>query len=145
MPLVQLTALSSVMLLAACAAGVNGSGRASSPPPGLVPSLQVQTTGKTVQFTFQVTNTSNAPIPLEFSSGQSFDFVVLQGGREVWRWSADQMFTQALRSEMLAPGATRTFAATWNPPTDLRGELTATGVLTATNRRVEQRSLFRLP
>lgn len=145
MPFVQLTALSSIMLLAACAAGMNGSGPAPSPAAGLVPSLQVRPAGNTVHFTLQVSNASNAPVPLEFSSGQSFDFVVLQGGREVWRWSADQMFTQALRSETLAPGATRTYEATWSPPAGLGGELTATGVLTATNRRLEQRSVFRLP
>ncbi len=105
----------------------------------------MNTSGNTVHFTLQISNTGSIPVPLEFTSGQSFDFAVLQAGREVWRWSADQMFTQALRSETLAPGATRSYEATWSPPAGMRGELTASGVLAASNRRVEQRAIFRLP
>ena len=136
---------SMIVFLAACAVAANSTGSNSTPPNGLVPSLQVNTSGATVRFTLQLSNTGSTPVPLEFTSGQSFDFAVLQGGRELWRWSADQMFTQALRSETLAPGATRTYEATWSPPAGTRGEFTASGILTATNRRVEQRAIFRLP
>ena len=141
----RMAVLSLLGFLAACAAAANGANPHSAAREGLVPSLQVNTSGNAVHFTLQISNTGSTPVPLEFTSGQSFDFAVLQAGREVWRWSADQMFTQALRSETLAPGATRSYEATWSPPAGMRGELTASGVLAASNRRVEQRAIFRLP
>jgi hypothetical protein len=145
MLLTRIAILASIVLLASCVAAANSAGSHTAATNGLVPSLQVKPSGNTVQFTLQLSNTGTTPIPLEFTSGQSYDFAVLQGSRELWRWSADQMFTQALRSETLAPGATRTYEATWSPPAGTRGEFTAAGILTATNRRVEQRAIFRLP
>jgi hypothetical protein len=111
----------------------------------LLPSLQASAVGDTVFFVLQVTNTSTEPVELHYRSGQSYEFVVLQGEREMWRWSADQMFTQALRHERLEPGATLRFEEAWQPPAGLRGELVAVGQLTASNRPVEQRANFRLP
>lgn len=111
----------------------------------LVSSLQVEPSADGVRFLLQVTNGGTQPMALQFSSGQSFDFVVTQDGRELWRWSADRMFTQALRSETLAPGETRTFSATWNPPAGVHGELVASGFLTARGQRAEQQTRFRLP
>jgi hypothetical protein len=95
-------------------------------------------------FSLQVTNTAAAPLELSFSSGQSFDFVVLRGTQEVWRWSGDQMFTQAMRSETLGPGETRTYTATWAPTPRTSGEYTVRGRLTARNVRAEQATQFRL-
>ncbi|MBV9774512.1 MAG: hypothetical protein JO040_11215, partial [Gemmatimonadetes bacterium] len=126
--------------IAACTANAPPAERTAMPQmpetPGqvrsgtLVSSLQVQPTRDSVRFVLQVTNAGTQPMALDFSSGQSFDFVVQQDGRELWRWSGDRMFTQALRSETLAAGETRTFSATWNPPAGLHGELVATGFLT---------------
>ena len=142
-PQIFLISVFTALALAGCAASQQTPEPASSGP--LVPSLQVQTSGGSVQFVLQVTNTSSAAVPLEFSSSQSFDFAVVRDGREVWRWSADQMFTQALRNESIAPGATRTYTASWNPPAGMRGEFTASGMLTATNHPVGQRAIFQLP
>lgn len=108
----------------------------------LLASVQASTAGDSVDFLLQVTNTSTEPVRLEFTSGQSFDFVVTRDGAEVWRWSADRMFTQALRSEMLAAGATRSFNASWMPPPGARGEYTVTGALTVSNHEVEQSTRF---
>lgn len=135
-----------LLMLAACAARESdegGNGDRDGRP--LLASLQTTTFGDSVQFMLQVTNTGTAPVELNFSSGQSFDFVVRDGEREVWRWSADQMFTQALRTESLAPGETRTFQAMWRPGQALRGEFTAVGMLTASDHPVEQSTRFRLP
>lgn len=136
-------AMAPLLVAAACAPtpepGSNGEA------PALLPSLQASTDGGAVLFMLQVTNTAEEPIPLDFSSGQSYDFVVRDGEREVWRWSADQMFTQALRSEVVAPGETLTYEATWTPPAGLSGEFTVTGRLTARNRPVEQAARFRIP
>jgi hypothetical protein len=95
-------------------------------------------------FSLQVTNTASGPLPLSFSSGQEFDFIVLRGGQEVWRWSGEQMFTQAFRSETLAPGETRTYTATWAPLPGTSGEYTVRGRLTARNVQAEQTTQFRL-
>ena len=131
--------------VAACAPreAVPGSPNASTGP--LVSSLQVEPSSDSVRFILQVTNTTTAPVALEFSSGQTFDFVVLDGEREIWRWSADRMFTQALRAETLAAGETRSYEAAWRPPAGVRGRLVARGHLTARGHRAEQQSYFQLP
>lgn len=111
----------------------------------LVSTLQVKTLPDSVHFVLQVTNTAEDTVTLTFPSGQSFDFVVLDEGREVWRWSADRMFTQAIRTEALAPGETRSYEAAWTPPAGLSGELVARARLTAREHRAEQQARFRLP
>lgn len=133
---------------AACVAanGASGGDRAASREASdLVLSLQVNPMGDSVGLTLQVTNGGSAPLPLEFRSGQEFDFAVLRGSQEIWRWSSDMMFTQALHTETLAPGETRTYRAAWRPPAGAQGEYTALGQLTVHDRRAEQRAIFRLP
>lgn len=138
------------LLLAACVAG-GAACAPRGPMPDtagtgpLVSSLQVESFPDSVRFVLQVTNTGDSPVELTFPSGQSFDFVVLDGEREVWRWSAERMFTQALRTETLPAGETRAYQATWNPPPGLSGELMARGWLTAQGARAEQQAHFRLP
>jgi hypothetical protein len=128
------------LLLVACAR-ING-----QPPAGpLMPSLQATAVGDSVHFVLQVTNVSERAVELNFRSGQSYDFVVQdEAGRELWRWSADMMFTQALRRERVEPGATLVFEESWRPPTHLRGRFVAVGQLTASDHPVEQRAYFRL-
>ncbi len=111
----------------------------------LVSSLQVETLEDSVRFTYMVTNTSGSPIELTFPTGQSFDFVVLDNGREVWRWSEDMMFTQAIRSETLRPDETRTYHAVWTPARSVRGNYTVRGFLTAQEHRAEQQAEVQLP
>lgn len=69
--------------------------------------------GDPVRMTFTVENTGTQPETLHFSSGQQYDFIVTMAGTEVWRWSADRFFIQALTQFTLAPGAKRTFTETW--------------------------------
>lgn len=122
------------------------------PPPQTVTSSELITslsveTGDTVRLTLQVTNPSTAPVAVTFSSGQSYDFVVRPAGAgaEVWRWSADMGFTQALRTLTLGPGETWTFTERWTPPPGLRGEFAAIARLTSSDRPVERTATFRLP
>lgn len=125
---------------------------APPPPPQtvqsseLVSSLRVET-GDTVTFTLQVTNASAAPVVFNFRSGQSYDFAVRPAGAgaEVWRWSADMGFTQAVRTLTLAPGETWTFGERWTPPPGLRGEFAAIARLVSSDRPVERTTTFRLP
>lgn len=137
------TALLTFMLAAAACTPRPAPGDGGPAP--LVSSLQVRPGDGEVELTLQVTNPSDQPVELTFPTGQSFDFVVQRDGRELWRWSADRMFTQAMRSTTLAPGETVTHQATWHPPADLRGELVARGMLAVAGDRVEQGAVFRLP
>lgn len=142
----RLLSLLPLAVLAACAAAAT----VAPPPSGgsagpLVSSLQVQTYADSVRFVLQVTNASGAALPVTFPSGQSADFTVSRDGRELWRWSADRGFTQAVRQETLAPGETRTFEASWNPPAGTTGQLVARAVLTSSDQRVQQASYFSLP
>jgi hypothetical protein len=108
-------------------------------------SLQAESLADSVGFTLSLTNVSSEPLPLTFPTGQSFDFVVMDGGRELWRWSEGMMFTQAIRQETLSPEETRTFTAWWSPPAGTRGEFTVRGHLTALEHRAEQEIGFRVP
>lgn len=113
--------------------------------PLLLTSVQASTFPDSVQFLLQVTNTSADPVTLEFGSGQSFDFIVSREGQEVWRWSADRMFTQALRSEVLGASETRSYRATWTPGPQTPGEYRVTGILTAREHHTRQEARFRIP
>lgn len=111
----------------------------------LVSTLQVESSADSLRFLLQVTNAAGEALQLTFPTGQSFDFVVLQNDRELWRWSSDQMFTQAIRTERLAPGETRTFEASWQRPPGARGAITVRGFLTAQEHRGEQQAEVQLP
>ena len=146
-------ALAALALLSACVpsspaapapAESGGSGGGATGP--LVTTLSVEATADSVRFLLQVTNATQAPVVLEFRSGQSYDFTVRDGATTVWSWGADMMFTQALRSMSLAPGETRSFTESWRPPASLRGRaLTATAQLTSMSHPVERTQAFRLP
>jgi hypothetical protein len=107
--------------------------------------VQAMPMGDHMHFILRVTNTTGSPIELTFPTGQSYDFVVMQDNREIWRWSDDQMFTQAIRNEQLRPGETRNFDAMWTPEQGLSGTFMLVGILTATNYRIEQATEFQLP
>lgn len=92
-----------------------------------------------------VTNSTENPIELRFPTGQTHDFVVLDSaGTEVWRWSADRMFTQALQTRSLGVGASATYEERWQPQ-GARGTFTAIGRLVSSNLPIEQRVEFSLP
>ncbi len=142
-PGVRLSHLLLLLLTAGCVHSVPGGSTSGDSP--LLPSIQVYTETERVNFVLQVTNIDTAAVHLEFGSGQSFDFVVSgEDAREIWRWSADQMFTQAERTELLAAGESARYEAEWNPPADLRGNFVAVGRLVARNHPVEQATRFDL-
>lgn len=88
--------------------------------------LDVTAERATVEFAFTVENPTTEPVELEFRSGFVADFAVFDNGEEVWRFSDDMMFTQALQSETLAPGETFTYAASWDDPRPGEYEVVAT-------------------
>lgn len=70
--------------------------------------------GLQVPMTLSITNTSQQPVTLRFSSGRRYDFVVSQGGAEIWRWSHGMAFTQAITSMEIAPGRTVSYTGYWS-------------------------------
>ena len=130
--------------LAACASTpfpATSDAGAESP---LVPSIQAYTSGDGVTLVLQVLNTAPAALEMSFPTGQSYDFVVRQGPREVWRWSEGRSFTQAVRMETVGPGETLRFQEEWVPG-EVRGEFTVVGVLASSDHRVEQSTRITLP
>jgi Intracellular proteinase inhibitor len=115
------------------------------PRPALVTSLHVETAGDTVLLRLRVTNPYQAPVRVTFPSGQTYDFAVLAGGRELWRWSADRGFTAAVQELTIEPGATWEFGERWVRPAGVRGELTAVGRLASSTHPVERTAAFRTP
>ena len=139
----RLLALTALVLLSGCAQPEPSAAPAGGSP--LLASVRATTFGSdSAVFSLQVTNTRTTPLTLNFNSGQQFDFVVLRGTQEVWRYSGEMMFTQALQSETLAPGETETYTATWSPLPGSAGEYTVRALLTARNAPVEQTTRFRL-
>jgi len=67
-----------------------------------------------VRITLVKCNVSPGTITLRYNTGQRFDFATFRDGREVWRWSDNQFFTQAAGTEVLRPGECRTYTATWD-------------------------------
>jgi hypothetical protein len=110
----------------------------------LVASLQVQVEPGEVGLVLHLTNLTGDRVILEFTSGQRYDFEVWQAGRLLWRWSDGQMFTQALGSEALGPGESRSYEASWRPE-GRTGSFEAVGRVTASNRSIEQRAEFLVP
>jgi Intracellular proteinase inhibitor len=132
-----------IVLVGCSPAEVGTPGGAPGAPP-LLPSVQARAFAQdSVTFTLQVTNTSSQPVELNFNSGQSFDFIVSRGQQQVWRWSDEQMFTQALRLERLGPGETLTHSATWRPG-PARGDFNVVGRLTSRDHPAEQAATFRV-
>jgi hypothetical protein len=135
-----LTAIAGLM---GCATVENGGERMDVSD--LLPSVQAAAQGDSVEFLLQVTNTTDSAVELVYPTGQSFDFVVSDSaGGEVWRWSADRMFTQAVREDELAPGETITHSVVWRAADQPRGEYSVLGTLTVADRTVQQRTEFTL-
>lgn len=142
----KVAALSAALMvsLSACApregAPVDESGQADE----LVATMEVEAGSGEVRLALHVTNVSAGPVELEFSTGQRFDFVVTRvNGEQLWRWSADRVFTQALGTETLAAGGTVRYTAEWPAP-GVAGHYIATGEVTATNRTIRQSARFEL-
>src|SRR4029078_10383478 len=68
------------------------------------------------KFVLNVFNTSHKLLPFDFTSGQTYDFAVIDTltGQEVWRWSRRMFFTQVLRKEAIRPNKSWMFEVTWN-------------------------------
>lgn len=76
--------------------------------------------GETITLELTVRNRSDLEAVLEFTSGQQFDFAVLDSGtsRVRWKWSRGKAFTQANSELVFAPDQTRTITVQWDQRDD---------------------------
>lgn len=115
------------------------------PAPSLATSMMVDVASPAVELTLHVTNAGDAPVVFTFPSAQRHEFrITTESGEEVWRWSEDRMFTQALVTDTLEPGETWRLQGEWEPG-GRAGRFTAAGLLMARDTALEQRVTFELP
>jgi len=83
----------------------------------LVPTLRVRVAGDTVAFDLTVANGGETAVTLTFATSQRYDFVVRDGtGAEVWRWSGERMFAQAMSEEAVPAGGVLEYHEVWRAP-----------------------------
>lgn len=104
--------------------------------------MAVAMEGSTVRFTLDVSNTGSKYVELAFPDGQTHDFAIMDAaGRQVYRWGATRMFTQAVQNKLLEAGSSMHIverAAPSLPP----GEYVAVATLHSTNYPLERRTAF---
>ena len=98
--------------------------------------------GQTVRLTIRLVNNSGRPTALSFPTSQRYDFWITQGEREVWRWSADRVFTQDVTREDLGGQTGMSFAESWRAAET--GDLVAHARLTAQSYEGEMKGAFRV-
>jgi hypothetical protein len=84
-----------------------------------------------VLFPMDLTNVSDASTDLTFFTGQRAEVVFEDGSGEVYRWSSDMMFTQAIETIAVEAGATVPYVLTGEPIDLPPGEYTAKAWVTA--------------
>ena len=96
--------------------------------------------GDEVEFALTVENTDDDPVELTFRSCLKADFAVEADGEEIWRASDGKMFTQALQTETIQPGASATYPGRWSDPEP--GTYTAVAELNTTDDHDATRTEF---
>ncbi len=110
----------------------------------LASSVEVEVGANTVRLVLHVTNPTDQPLALEFTSGQRYDFAIRTAeGGDVWTWSADKMFAQVLGTETIAPGASLDYSEVWQPG-DRKGSFVAIASLSSTSHPIREQAAFSL-
>jgi hypothetical protein len=55
-------------------------------------------------WAFDVRNEGEKPLDITFGNGQEAEVILSQEGIEKYRWSADKLFTEAIKTVTLQPG-----------------------------------------
>ena len=76
--------------------------------------------GEPVGATLTVRVAGEAPLRVQFASGQRFDLIVRRRGVLIWRWAHDKAFIQLIQEVTLRPGEVLTFSGVWSQ-VDLQG------------------------
>lgn len=90
------------------------------------------------RFVLRVHNPTGKLMPFDFTTSQSFDFVVADAaGEVVWRWAERRFFSEVTRSEAIRVEGTWEFEGEWNHRDSeldpvAAGTYSVRGVLTAT-------------
>lgn len=104
-------------------------------------SLEVTVT-PAVTFTFEIVNGGDSPVTLTFRDGCRADFIVWDGDQEVWRYSNNRAFSQAISTANLNPGELATFTESWPDP--IPGAYTAEAVLRVMETELTDRTAFEI-
>ncbi|MGH2348599.1 MAG: BsuPI-related putative proteinase inhibitor [bacterium] len=107
--------------------GVMAATSAATPAPTSVErvegGLRVQATvsgrafavGIPIPVVLAVRNTGSAAVAITFMNGQRYDLLARRPrGDEVWRWSHDRAFIQAVQTMRLGPGEEEAYRITWD-------------------------------
>lgn len=122
-----------VVLAAAC-----GDGGSSSSGGGLSVDVAYDDPLRVGPVTWEVTvtNGTDDPVDLEFTSGQRADVTLTRDGEEVYRWSRGLMFTQDLATVTVPEGGAETFPLE-EPGLDVDpGDYRLTASVTVSNRKL---------
>lgn len=86
----------------------------SNPLQSLETSVDIQATSDSAEFFIKVKNTGDEDVILTFTSGQTFEVVVVdENNNEVYRFSTDKMFTMALQDVLIKAGEERVWKDKW--------------------------------
>jgi hypothetical protein len=96
-----------------------------------------------VDLALAVTNASKKRLEVNFTGGQTYDFVIVDSvGREVWRWGAGRIFTQSVQNKLLGHGDSMHMSERWT--SGRPGKYVAIATLRSSNFPVEHRVAFEL-
>ncbi len=104
--------------------------------------LKVDVAPRAVRFALDVVNVGKKHVEVDFPSGQSYDFSVVDStGREVWHWSKGRLFTQSVQNKQLGAGDAMQVSESWQRH-PAPGKYTAIATLESSNYPLEQRVDF---
>jgi hypothetical protein len=111
--------------------------------PSFSANLVVNADSTEVQLALHVVNTSSKRVEVNFPTGQTYDFVIVDSiGREVWHWGSGRMFTQTLRNKLLDGGESMNMKETWKSAALAPGRYVARGTLTSENYPMSSETEF---
>ena len=111
---------------------------------GVVSHVVIDTSRGKVRFAIQVANDSRKRVELNFPTGRTHEFVVLNDkGKEVWRWSEGRLFTQGMQNRLLDANDSVEYAERWSHPA--AGRYTLVAELNSGNYPVKEQVEFSLP
>lgn len=101
---------------------------AADPPAGIryAPPTVTLTTGKlsyapgeAIDWRYTLYNGNDQPLVLTFTSGQTYDLIVSQGGKAIARWSTGKVFTDVMSTRTVMMGETMELKGSWQLPKEL--------------------------
>lgn len=126
-PLLAAAALTYLATAALAEPPKDGTVSAPAPKsPGLIGVLRAAskktTPGSRLQLTYEVRNSSKAPVTLRFSSGQRCEITATNPttGTQVWNSSEGKFYNMMVSGAIWKPGETKRFSETWTIPADTK-------------------------